>query len=147
MKNLMGLLIIAFGLFNTAYGQERDSEALINGLWRIDMEKQKESLSIDTNNRYQILEENQKESLLMTLASRIYFFDKDGSFESSWASEGGPSRIQGLWEFDGKEILTLDIKSVKPLQYRVEFLKKGFALHPTWASESVVETIYLIQID
>jgi hypothetical protein len=147
MKNLLVLILFSLAFSNASFSQQRETSELIPGLWIIDMELQKEALLLENKEQYQGLEDPQKERLMMTLSSRTYYFDKDGTFESSWVSGGGSSKVKGLWELDGKDVLTLDIKSVNPIQYRVEFLKERIALHPIAASESIVETIYLTQLD
>lgn len=146
MRLFTALLLFLSLAWDFSNAQGLDVKDPLQGTWRIQMDIQKAALMTDRSAKYDSLEDFQKESLMLTLSSRVYHFGENGFFESTWVSGGSSMRVQGLWEFDGLETLSIDVKSGRNMQYRVEFLKEGIALHPLKKRESVNESIYLTRL-
>lgn len=143
------ILVIAVLIALSSQAQEikenpkwKNGDKLI-GIWRIDFAEQKKNLDEDSKTKLSQMDEEGRESVWMTEDSRIYLFERDGSYLTTYVEEGVYTERKGSWAFDqNRRILTQEEKEGNR-QYRINFTGRGMMWNPIVKDKDFFGVIFL----
>ncbi|GMQ30639.1 hypothetical protein [Algoriphagus confluentis] len=122
--------------------KEKIGEKLF-GIWRIDFAEQQKNLDEESRSKLSQMEEKEREDFWMTADSRIYLFERDGSYLTTYVEEGVYTEQKGTWSFEENQmILTLEEKEGNR-QYRINFTGRGMMWNPIVKDKDFFEVIFL----
>ncbi|WP_339881306.1 hypothetical protein [uncultured Algoriphagus sp.] len=137
---------LLFGMFQLGVlAQSKDSVAMaaISGAWLMDADIQMEKSTSAGRNSNNKLKQEHFESLLESMRSRVYVFQENGRFESSWNSHGDTQLVYGNWIIRKDGILEIELEDKSMLSYTITLNKSDLILAPGNSDESEALILHL----
>ncbi len=144
MKTLILFLPLTLFLFSSVEAQEafKDLQSRIVGHWQSDLASLKNKRGHGESMVYESLSERIKAEVDEAMASREFFFSKDGGFAAKWIIGGNVVFVDGTWYAGEKESIMIEIQGVKS-EYLVHANgPDGLALIPQRARHGLVHELY-----
>lgn len=137
--SLLALMIVIFPV----YSQEKTNElGTIVGAWAIDMGIQEVAISKNLGFNSDSLSHEMRESLDQIMRSKLYMFSNEGLVRISWTSHGVEMVVDGLYELNENQKLSLAVDE-RRITYRISLDGNKLILIPEEVSKGMIERIYL----
>lgn len=118
----------------------------IVGIWRINLDDQKEKLETEFKNKLKGLDDKKQEEFWLSTESRVYVFNENGYFKNYWVDNGAYFEKFGKWVIDEEsKILRLELED-EIWEYRLKFNGKGMTWDPISKKEEFIGVLYLISL-
>lgn len=125
---------------------EKTHQMLI-GIWRVDFPELKQKLDAESQNKLSQMDEKEQESVWMTTDSRIYLFEKDGSYLTTYVEDGAFIEQKGKWSIDSDQMMLTMEEEKGNHQFRLTFTERGMMWIPLIRSKEFFEVLFLNRLD
>lgn len=117
------------------------------GIWRLDFPELKGKLDAESHSKLSQMSEEERESVWMAADSRIYLFEKDGTYLMTFAEEGVFVEERGKWTFDSTTMVLRLEEGDGNRDYRLVFTERGLMWNPVVKSEEFFGVLFLKRLD
>lgn len=128
-------------------GSPEKIEQKLFGIWRMDFPELREKLDLVSQNKLSQMSEEERESVWMAADSRIYLFEKNGTYLTTYAEEGVFVEERGKWTFDSTTLSLRLEKEDGKRDYRLVFTERGMMWNPIVKSDEFFEVLFLKRLD